>query len=93
MIYEDHRYCSHCNYAVSKVEIENLVTQDINCPRCNTTKLHMFYDYGSQVHLRNWEDYVKARRQWDAPMFSVVPFPRREPNPKELEKFLRSSYE
>ncbi len=41
-------FCSNCDYAISKIQIE-MARFDYLCPRCENINISMFYSYGSTI--------------------------------------------
>lgn len=48
---EMNKYCLHCNFEMTKFEIENAV-YDSKCPNCRESIISNFYSLGSTIHKR-----------------------------------------
>ena len=54
------RYCSHCDYAIARTQIDAMMF-DMCCPRCNLVSVSNFYSRDSLYHVRNrWEPWLRG---------------------------------
>ena len=73
-LYDKWRYCSHCDYAIGHVVIEQCECPNLCvCPGCGMKKLTDFYYYGSFKHKKRWNAYVNGDISGNP-----VPYPEEE---------------
>ncbi len=70
MIVSGLQFCAHCDYAISRIEMDSY-RGDLDktmCPRCGMCRLSMFYSYGSQCH-------INRREAWERGEVTGAPLP------------------
>ena len=64
------KFCAHCDYAISRIEMDSY-RGDLDktmCQRCGMCRLNMFYSYGSQCH-------INRREAWERGEVTGAPLP------------------